>query len=92
LLREHPGLAAVAAGAAARGLIGLTLRQPGRQTALSSGLVLGGWGGNQLDRLRRGAVTDFLDLGVGSLRWPAFNLADAAIVGGAALLARALAE
>lgn len=45
------------------------------------GTALGGAGGNLLDILRRRGVTDFIDLGW----WPAFNLADAAILGGLAL-------
>lgn len=49
---------------------------------LSLGLLLGGNGGNLLDRLRTGLVVDFLDLRV----WPVFNLADCAIVLGAFLL------
>jgi signal peptidase II len=50
---------------------------------LPGGLLLGGAVGNLLDRLREGAVTDFIDLP----SWPAFNLADSAItVGVLALL------
>jgi len=45
------------------------------------GAALGGAGGNLHDRLARGGVVDFLDLGF----WPVFNLADAAIVVGAVL-------
>jgi signal peptidase II len=49
-------------------------------------MILGGALGNLADRLHRGAVTDFLDFGVGRLRWPVFNLADAAVTVGVALL------
>ncbi len=49
-------------------------------------LILGGAAGNLLDRLRAGRVVDFLDFHLGSYHWPAFNLADAAIVVGAATL------
>jgi signal peptidase II len=45
---------------------------------LPVGLVLGGAAGNLIDRARTGAVTDFID----PTFWPAFNLADAAIVVG----------
>lgn len=44
-------------------------------------LALGGAAGNLCDRLLRGAVIDFIAIG----RWPAFNLADSALVAGAAL-------
>ncbi len=50
---------------------------------LSLGLQLGGALGNLLDRIRLGAVTDFIDVGP----WPIFNVADAAIVVGILLLA-----
>ena len=45
---------------------------------LPMGLLVGGAAGNLLDRLREGAVTDFVDLPA----WPAFNLADVAITFG----------
>lgn len=45
---------------------------------LPSGLLMGGALGNLVDRVREGAVTDFIDLP----RWPAFNLADSAITVG----------
>lgn len=44
-------------------------------------LALGGAAGNLVDRLRYGAVIDFIALGW----WPVFNFADVAIVGGAAI-------
>jgi signal peptidase II len=50
------------------------------RTAL--GALAGGAGGNLLDRVRLGYVVDYLDLRV----WPVFNLADAAVVIGGALL------
>ena len=53
-------------------------------TALS--LIMGGALGNVIDRLARGHVIDFLDFHIGRWHWPAFNLADSAIVIGALLL------
>ena len=50
---------------------------------LTLGLQLGGAIGNLLDRLRYGHVVDFIDIGF----WPIFNLADASIVIGVAMLA-----
>jgi signal peptidase II len=60
------------------------LRTPGQLLAL--GAAMGGATANTLDRLRRGAVVDFLDLGC----WPVFNLADVAITFGAGFAALAL--
>jgi signal peptidase II len=48
-------------------------------------LILGGAVGNLIDRVAYGYVVDFLDFYVGSWHWPAFNVADMAIVGGAGL-------
>lgn len=48
--------------------------------------VIGGALGNVIDRLRLGAVVDFLDFHWQGWHWPAFNLADIFVVGGAALL------
>jgi signal peptidase II len=54
---------------------------------ISLGMVLGGALGNLIDRIRFGAVVDFLDIGFGeSARWPSFNIADAAITVGVVLL------
>lgn len=44
--------------------------------------ILGGAAGNLIDRLRFGEVVDFIDVGVGQLRWPVFNLADVAVTTG----------
>lgn len=57
-----------------------------RMTALGLALILGGALGNLFDRIAWGAVTDFLDFYVGSLHWPAFNVADSAVVIGSGLL------
>ncbi len=49
-------------------------------------LILGGAAGNVLDRLMRHRVTDFIDFYLGSYHWYTFNIADSAIVLGAALV------
>lgn len=46
------------------------------------GLILGGTLGNLVDRIRLGYVTDFISVGIGDLRWPTWNVADASIVVG----------
>ncbi len=53
---------------------------------LAFGMVIGGALGNVGDRIRFGAVTDFLDFYIGTTHWPSFNLADIAVVCGASLL------
>jgi signal peptidase II len=52
---------------------------------LALGLIAGGALGNLIDRLRYGAVIDFLDFHLGGYHWPAFNVADSAICVGAVL-------
>jgi signal peptidase II len=78
----------VAIGVAACGIIVYLLRRhaadPWFCFALS--LILGGALGNLIDRVRLGAVVDFLDVHAAGYHWPAFNLADSAITCGAALL------
>jgi len=55
-------------------------------TAVALSLVFGGALGNLWDRVAAGRVIDFLDFYLGSHHWPAFNVADSAIVVGALLL------
>lgn len=55
-------------------------------TGVGLSLVLGGAIGNLWDRLANKHVIDFLDFYLGSYHWPAFNVADSAIVVGAVLL------
>jgi signal peptidase II len=55
-------------------------------TAVGLSLILGGALGNLWDRLLSGRVVDFLLVYIGSYQWPAFNVADSAIVVGASLL------
>jgi signal peptidase II len=55
-------------------------------TGVGLALILGGAIGNLWDRLTAGHVTDFLLFYVGHYQWPAFNVADSAIVVGACLL------
>jgi len=55
-------------------------------TGIGLSLILGGAIGNLWDRLLSGRVVDFLLFYVGQYQWPAFNVADSAIVVGAGLL------
>jgi signal peptidase II len=57
-----------------------------RLFAFALALILGGAIGNVIDRVAYGHVIDFLDFHWRGWHWPAFNLADSAIVGGAGLL------
>lgn len=71
-------------------LVGYYLIKSGpRQTRLhlALGLVGGGAIGNLIDRIAFGRVTDFIVWHVGKHEWPAFNIADAALVVGVALMA-----
>jgi signal peptidase II len=57
-----------------------------RRLTLAIGLIIGGAIGNVIDRLRFGAVFDFLDVHVAGYHWPAFNVADSAITIGVAVI------
>lgn len=80
---------------AALGLVALGViayyfhRTPAEHTLLLLGLalILGGAVGNLIDRVAAGAVTDFIDVYVGTWHWYTFNIADSAITIGIALMA-----
>jgi len=66
----------------------LSARPGDRFRILSLALVCAGAVGNVLDRIRNAqGVVDFVDVGIGSARWPTFNVADMAVSVGAFLLA-----
>lgn len=55
---------------------------------IALGMILGGACGNLVDRIRSGqGVVDFIDVGIGDMRWPTFNVADIGVSCGALLLA-----
>lgn len=58
----------------------------GARTAIGLALLLGGATGNLTDRILHGGVTDFFEVWFGTYRYPAFNVADAAITIGAILV------
>jgi len=72
----------------------LFLRETYRSLAnrILLGCILGGAIGNLIDRIRLGWVVDFVDIGVGSFRWPVFNVADSAVTLGVLFLAWNLAR
>ncbi|MBU0588333.1 MAG: lipoprotein signal peptidase [Gammaproteobacteria bacterium] len=79
---------AIAAGASA--WLAWMLAKPARRLeALSYSLILGGALGNAFDRVARGQVIDYLDFHLRGMHWPAFNVADIAITGGAIALVAA---
>ena len=67
--------------------VALFSRRLGPQGFIALALVAGGGIGNLIDRvIHDGRVTDFLNIGIGSVRTGIFNLADMAILAGAFLL------
>ncbi|MBI1209761.1 MAG: signal peptidase II [Azospirillum sp.] len=76
--------------AVALGIVGLMiawlLRTSSLMVALSLGLVIGGALGNVIDRIRFGAVADFLYFHLGDWYFPAFNIADSGISVGVGLI------
>lgn len=68
-------------------LVAWLARATERWLALSLGLVIGGATGNIFDRVYYGAVADFFDVHAFGYHWPAFNVADSAIVVGVGMLA-----
>ncbi len=91
LLADQPGWQRWLFSALAIGVslwIALEIRRnPGeRLLALALSLVMGGALGNVIDRIRFGAVVDFIQWHAAGYYWPAFNIADSAICIGAALL------
>lgn len=73
-------------GCVIAGLMVWLSRATSKAQVIALGLVLGGAFGNLLDRFIYGAVADFFDFHLLGHHWPAFNVADAAICIGVALL------
>lgn len=67
-------------------LIVWSRRSEDRWVHSAIGLVIGGAIGNVLDRLIHPGVVDFIDLHAAGYHWPAFNVADSAIVAGVVII------
>ena len=86
-LGDHgPWLLMALAAAIATFLVVWLCRETRPVTRAALWLVLAGAVGNTIDRVRFGAVVDFLDFHLYGHHWPAFNVADSAIVIGAGLI------
>ncbi len=68
------------------GLLIWARRQPPGLLTYGVGGVVGGAIGNVIDRMHQPGVVDFLDFHIAGWHWPAFNIADSAIVCGVALI------
>jgi signal peptidase II len=83
LFNEGAGVNALIFSLAAAAIVGVLVFWLSRVTSpflgIAIGLIIGGAIGNVIDRIRLGAVVDFLDFHLGTLHWPAFNIADSAI-------------
>jgi signal peptidase II len=71
-------------GIVSLGVVGLILAYHGRSgrnlyLSITLGLLLGGAIGNLIDRFRLGYVVDWVDIGLGDIRFWTFNVADAAV-------------
>lgn len=64
----------------------LKTRGDKKYVKLALSLILGGAIGNLTDRILYGSVVDFIDVGIGTLRWPVFNVADSAVTIGMIIL------
>lgn len=77
-------IALVALGAL--GALAWRARPEQRLRRIALAVIAGGALGNLIDRIRDGAVTDFVRWRIGDARWPIFNVADAALLVGVVLL------
>lgn len=86
VMAGKPLLMAALTGALTLAFAVMALRARNALERAGFALVVGGALGNIIDRLRQGAVTDFLDLYWRDWHWPTFNVADIAITLGAVLI------
>lgn len=86
MMSDKPLLMAALAGTITLAFAVMACRARHPLERLGPALIVGGALGNIVDRLRQGAVTDFLDFYWRGWHWPAFNLADVGITFGALCL------
>jgi signal peptidase II len=87
-LLGNRGIPFVFVSLAAMALVLMSLRRVPRDAhtvRYALACILGGACGNLIDRIRLREVVDFIDIGVGDLRWPVFNVADIAVTAGVCL-------
>ena len=85
VMADRPMLMVLLTGAFTLGLAAMAYHTRGVERS-GFALIAGGAAGNIVDRLTRGAVTDFLDFHWQGWHWPAFNLADVSIFVGAVMV------
>ena len=87
ILREAPSILLIFLTGAIIGFLGylLLIRINDKREQFAMSLIVGGAIGNLIDRVRFGAVIDFIDWHVGTWHWPAFNIADTCICIGVGL-------
>lgn len=81
-----PWILSILSVAVAAGLVLWLRRIQSQWLGAAVGLIIGGAIGNAIDRIRLGSVADFFDFYAFGYHWWAFNIADAAIVGGVAFI------
>src|ERR1700748_1985719 len=90
LFNGAAGVNALVFSAAAAGIVAVLIYWLSRASspflAVAIGLIIGGAVGNVIDRLRLGAVVDFLDFHLGDAHWYVFNIGDSAICIGVGVL------
>ena len=90
LMAGRPLLMVALTGALTIIFAGMAFRADTQRESIGLALIAGGAMGNIIDRLRQGAVTDFLDVYWRDWHWPTFNGADIAISLGALLVLTAM--
>lgn len=90
MFNDYGNLGVILLSSMALAIVGFLLfwlaKEPSKLVQVSLGFIIGGALGNVIDRIRLGAVFDFLDFHIGESHWPAFNLADSFICIGATLI------